>query len=240
MIFFSYAAEDGPFARSLAEALGRLGYSTWMYERESMPVDSYLRQVNQAIRNCDAVLLLASRHSLRSNEVAKEVERAHKFGKLIVPLLRNVSQAQFDANDIFGMACGTAVAIDAGERTTDQIVREIDAGLKSAQRHHPPKHDDGEPGPDEAGRPALTSRELNALRTQLKVLAELNEQIVQNPANTREVAERLREWKKQVSAITNSDFIYELQSDPSRQGPYATLRNTMKQCRRAIERLLTP
>jgi hypothetical protein len=209
-----------------------------MYEEKSTPVDSYLRQIDQAIRNCDAVLLIASRYSLRSNEVAKEIERAHKLGKLIVPLCHNLTQAEFDNHAIFGMACGTAVRIASDGRTPDRIGKEIDEGLKATHHNRPRPRDEHVEQPA-AGDSVFTPQQLRALEAQLKMLAELSEQITHNPDSTREVAERLREWKKQVSAITNSDFIYEVQSDPSRQGPYATLRNTMKQCRRAIERLLT-
>src|SRR5947209_3114972 len=86
-LFISHVAEDSGVALALSTALKGVGYSTWIYEHDSHPGESYLTQVAEAMQQCDAVLVLLSPKSLASNEVDIEVVDAHKSGKRLIPLL---------------------------------------------------------------------------------------------------------------------------------------------------------
>lgn len=54
----------------------RAGFTTWCYERHSVPGLSYLNQTGQAIEQCRAFLILLSRDSLRSSQIDREIVRA--------------------------------------------------------------------------------------------------------------------------------------------------------------------
>ena len=173
-----------------------------------------------------------------------------------------------ESDPVIVMACGTAVSLLADASNLHQVAQGIQQGLGATKPRAmtPQPHVDSDraadavagtaratstlrpppavslgsgsldatPSPDHS----LTSHQISALRRQLEVLADLNAQVVQDRSKTIDVAERFRQWKKDVSDITGSDFIYDVQPEPGRQGPYATLRNTIKQCRRAIEERL--
>ena len=53
-IFISHVAEDSSIAIQAAEALEAKGYSTWYYERDSVPGPAYLAQMGEAIDQCQA------------------------------------------------------------------------------------------------------------------------------------------------------------------------------------------
>ena len=76
-IFISYVQEDSSIALGIARGLEISGYSTWYYERDSVPGPSYLLQTGEAIDDADALLLIVSPSSILSNQVTSEVIRGH-------------------------------------------------------------------------------------------------------------------------------------------------------------------
>jgi TIR domain len=90
-IFLSYAHEDEPRARSLAEMLEEQGAVTW--SASSLPVGSPVaREIGDAMHESDAVLVLSSPATRRSTAVGSEVaaavaERLADDRKLVVPVL---------------------------------------------------------------------------------------------------------------------------------------------------------
>ena len=116
-VFISYVEEDSAIATELSDGLEAARYSTWCYERHSMPGPSYLAQTRSAIEACSVFLLVISRDSLGSNQIDKEVVRAHETGKRFLPVLRGISHAEFHARQPeWGQAAGgaTSIAIPAG------------------------------------------------------------------------------------------------------------------------------
>ena len=77
-IFISHVEEDALVADPICDALGAAGYETWNYRRNSKPGLSYLLQTGSAIAESAAVFLLISESSLGSNQVTREVVRAHR------------------------------------------------------------------------------------------------------------------------------------------------------------------
>src|SRR5262245_3473574 len=94
-IFISHVEEDASLALALAQALEHHGFSVWYYERDTVPGRSYLLQIGDAIDGCHAVILLISSHSLDSYQVRQEVIRAYESQKPFLPLLINISHADF-------------------------------------------------------------------------------------------------------------------------------------------------
>ena len=66
-LFVSYVEEDSELAFALGEELERAGYSSWLYELDTMPGPSYLQQTGSAIDAAEAVVLLISEASLESS-----------------------------------------------------------------------------------------------------------------------------------------------------------------------------
>lgn len=131
-VFISHAQEDGELARQAAAALESAGYSTWYYERDSMPGPSYLVQTSQAIRQARAVMLIISPHSLQSHQVTKEVVRAHEENKPFVPVLHGLTHDQFhQGQDEWREALGSASSITLPPEGLPAVVPRILAGLKA-------------------------------------------------------------------------------------------------------------
>jgi predicted ATPase/Tfp pilus assembly protein PilF len=86
-IFFSYIKEDGHLVRELAAGLEAAGYTTWYYERDSVPGPSYLDQILQAMGQVAAVVLVLSPGALESFQVDREVIVAYESRHPFIPLL---------------------------------------------------------------------------------------------------------------------------------------------------------
>ncbi len=85
-VFISYAREDLEAATSVESELVRAGLSSWRDLRRLKPGGDFAAELTNAIRDCDAFLLLLSCASNRSDYVSKEVAIAHHFGKPIIPV----------------------------------------------------------------------------------------------------------------------------------------------------------
>lgn len=76
--FISYSTEDALFAENLHDKLQGKGIRCWMDKHEILPGDDLHDSINDAIRLYDKVLLCASKNSLESWWVDREVGRATK------------------------------------------------------------------------------------------------------------------------------------------------------------------
>ncbi len=95
--FISHVSEDSAIAMQVANALEAKGFSTWYYERDSIPGPAYLAQMGDAIELCQAVVLIISPQSVGSNQVTTEVVRAHEANKAFIPLLYGISHEDFQS-----------------------------------------------------------------------------------------------------------------------------------------------
>jgi uncharacterized protein YjbI with pentapeptide repeats len=98
-IFISHSSLDKEFARRLYRDLRALGVGCWLDERQILPGDSIMEEVDRGIRLWDRLLLICSRNSLGPTTgwwVEEELERGlakerelrrsgHRFG-VIVPI----------------------------------------------------------------------------------------------------------------------------------------------------------
>jgi uncharacterized protein YjbI with pentapeptide repeats len=76
--FISYASEDLVFAQNLRDALQREGVWCWFAPYSLSGGDYFKTRIDDAIRQCDKLLVIFSRHSLASEWVKYEVELARQ------------------------------------------------------------------------------------------------------------------------------------------------------------------
>ncbi|MBW3599150.1 MAG: protein kinase, partial [Planctomycetes bacterium] len=85
--YLCHAGENSPAGRQLGQALERRGWSCWRYEEDALPGISFVTQTSEAIRQCDAVVLLISASSMISPDVGREVHEAHHANRPFLPVL---------------------------------------------------------------------------------------------------------------------------------------------------------
>lgn len=95
-VFISHVGEDSLLALRLADLLEQQGYSTWYYERDTVPGIAHLVQYTRAIQRSDAVVVLVSAPALASSDLAKEITHAlaRVDDRRVLPLLVNVTAAE--------------------------------------------------------------------------------------------------------------------------------------------------
>ena len=94
-VFISYVEEDEAAVRQIARTIEDAGYTAWYYTRDSSPGQSYLAQVRLAIEVSRAVLVVASKNSLDSQEVTHEVAAAYECRKPFLPVLLGLTHVEF-------------------------------------------------------------------------------------------------------------------------------------------------
>jgi hypothetical protein len=91
-IFISHSSKDKRIANELCARLEERGVGCWVAPRDISPGKSYGEAIIAGLDECSVCLLLLTEDSNASDAVAKEIERAFSYQKLIVPLrLREVS-----------------------------------------------------------------------------------------------------------------------------------------------------
>lgn len=88
--FISYSRRDYEFAERLRNELekGQPRFRVWIDQAE-MQSGPWPKQLEDAIDTCRSFLLVVSEESNKSEHVPKELHRAYKGGKTIIPLVRN-------------------------------------------------------------------------------------------------------------------------------------------------------
>ncbi len=130
-VFISHADRDSRVAIRLAEGLQELGFSTWYYERDSVPGPSYLTQCREAIECTQSMLLIISEDSVRSHEVNAELEMAHGANLPILPLRMGMSNAEFKSRrPNWGMVLGTRVSVELHPEMAEVALRSLEEGLR--------------------------------------------------------------------------------------------------------------
>jgi TIR domain len=130
-LFISYAHHDSDLVKELSPALEAAGYSTWYYEDKGSVGASYLLQIDEEIERCQAVVVVISPDSVGSDQVSKEVVRAHEAKKKFIPLRRDISHEEFQKRQPeWRMAFGAAVSAEVPPGGAAPIVPRIVDGLR--------------------------------------------------------------------------------------------------------------
>lgn len=132
-LFISHVEEDSAAAEDLAEALGRAGYSTWYYERDSLVGEDWLTQVLRAIESSRAVLIVISPRSLESRQVHKEIVWVDEQEKPLIPLLMGISHDEIRRRrEEWAATLGRVVKMPIpAEGLTDRFMDRLCRGLRN-------------------------------------------------------------------------------------------------------------
>jgi hypothetical protein len=85
-VFVSHCSVDREAANQLAEALDRQGVATWIAPRDVAPGRDYSEQLDEAIRDAGAVVVLASAAYGDSIAARGEASQAASLGKAVYPV----------------------------------------------------------------------------------------------------------------------------------------------------------
>ncbi|MFZ1041762.1 MAG: SUMF1/EgtB/PvdO family nonheme iron enzyme [Anaerolineales bacterium] len=85
-IFISYSHKDTEYVHRLQEDLLKQGFSVWIDDRIDYDAP-WPKIIQDHLNNCDVIILIVSENSFESEWVQKEVARAKRIGKLVLPIL---------------------------------------------------------------------------------------------------------------------------------------------------------
>ena len=85
MVFISYKSEEYDIAKKIRALLEENNYPCWMAPESISAGSNYMSEIPTAIRKCDLFILIVSEASQKSQWVQKEIDRAVKFDKYILP-----------------------------------------------------------------------------------------------------------------------------------------------------------
>jgi TPR repeat protein len=130
-VFISHVEEDTDLALETARGLEAAGYETWCYERDGYPGPDYLDQVDRAIGESQAILVVISPDSLGSQQVEDEVKWAREQQRHFVPILKGISWAEFQSRrPRWRMALGIATAVRVPTEGVGAILPRVVRGLQ--------------------------------------------------------------------------------------------------------------
>ena len=136
--FISYSSKNQSVAQSLKKHLSDCGVQIWMAPEDIPAGSSYMKEINQAIKNCSCFVLLLSRESQSSQWVIKELERAVSYGKDVFPVLID----DVKLNDEFEFAlCNYQIIsvkkLDINDYEVEQLIRRIMLKTKYSNNNTP-------------------------------------------------------------------------------------------------------
>ncbi len=153
-VFISYVEEDGDACRIVADGLEAAGFTTWYYQRDSLPGPTYLEQVRESIVGADAIVVLISPRALPSRQMSMELNQALEMDKPFVPLLRGLAHEEFrQRNPNWAMIVGAAASVaipDDPQRVLPRLVEGLRRlgitparGASRGAKIPSPPHDEG-------------------------------------------------------------------------------------------------
>jgi hypothetical protein len=86
-VFFCYAREDQGFAIPLAQKLRDRGVGVWLDQWDIPAEADWDKSIDQALSDCDRLLIVLSPASVKSGEVRGELREALDLGKPLLPVL---------------------------------------------------------------------------------------------------------------------------------------------------------
>jgi hypothetical protein len=86
-VFISYSREDSEFTSKLIAMLNTTGYDVWIDNSSISGGQLWREKIVDAISTCQLFLIVLSPHSVKSNNVRKELDLADKKNKPIIPIV---------------------------------------------------------------------------------------------------------------------------------------------------------
>ena len=121
-VFLSYARTDVDFARNLAEQIAHAGHEVW-WDSEIHGGSRFTTEIDKALRNAEAVVVLWSNASLESAWVQDEAAEGRDSGRLVPAIIEQVRPPlgfrQYQAIDL------TELKSDDGSKQMEEMLRAI-------------------------------------------------------------------------------------------------------------------
>jgi hypothetical protein len=131
-VFIAHVEEDADAALQIALSLEEAGYRTWCYEVDSIPGTSHIVRTGEAVEQSQAVVVVISPNSLGSAQVTKEVVRAHESAKHFIPILRDITHAEFQKRQPdWREAIGSAASMCIPTEGVTLILQPVLEGIRS-------------------------------------------------------------------------------------------------------------
>lgn len=135
-VFVSYAAADRPWAEKLKNALREHGISVWGDTAELNPGESWTDRIEQAIRNAEAIVVLAESQSApdekqrRTWQSALEAVWADSSKRLIPFLLGEVEVPRFVRASVSSSASLPVIRVREPEQDWEPAIQNLVAVLR--------------------------------------------------------------------------------------------------------------
>jgi adenylate cyclase len=143
-VFLSYAREDAPAAKQLAECIGRAGHQVW-WDRQIEGGSRFAAEIDRELKNADAVVVIWTQASIESPWVQDEAAEGRDSGRLVPVILGTdkppLGFRQFQSID-FGSWNGEAdpPSFDALIRVIAQKSGETDAAPAAGKHATKQRH----------------------------------------------------------------------------------------------------
>ena len=85
-VFLSYAREDAPAAKQLAECIGRAGHQVW-WDHQIEGGSRFTAEIDRELKNADAVVVIWTQASIESPWVQDEAAEGRDSGRLVPVIL---------------------------------------------------------------------------------------------------------------------------------------------------------
>lgn len=126
LVFLSYENTDKEFASALSNELARRGLSVWLDKRNLLPGDNWSLETGKALAKSQAMVVLISPESMRSNKVRQEIEYAlghSSFERRLFPVeVRPASEVPWILRK-FNILKGTQSAAKISQTIADALAQ---------------------------------------------------------------------------------------------------------------------
>lgn len=138
-IFISYSRQNTGFVDKLVQELEKRGLSIWMDREDIRGGTAWRAAISNAIRSCDAFIIVLSQQSAASKNVTKELALADTHNKVIIPIRYQACEIP---PKIEYQLAGLQIVDFAGQSFTsalDQLINALPASLTSPTRTPTPQ-----------------------------------------------------------------------------------------------------
>jgi len=130
-VFVSYVAEDSGIAAEVAHVLGEAGITSWRYEADALGGQNYLLQTRAEIEACRAFVVVLTKVSLGSEQIDREIVRAHEGTKPFLPVLSGITYADYARRrPAWQQAIGAVTALVVPEDGVPALRERLVAGVR--------------------------------------------------------------------------------------------------------------
>ena len=130
-VFLSYSTEDRKVARALASRLADAGFEPWDPATALFPGDNWALRIGQALQESDAMVVLVSPDSMKSESVRQELEyalgSARYKGRLVPVVLKPTKDMPWILKRLPSVRVGSNF-----EEAADQIAQRLKHGFELA------------------------------------------------------------------------------------------------------------